>query len=112
MLYETWGERKLFMANCALPPCRVLRVYNTQTKRVAFNVTKLLSGSGAEGEVHCSATNGTGECAGEFYMSCSMKPKEQIFSIQVIHISDILSPVSPLHVIDTTSGVLEYHRSD
>ncbi|KAM9389407.1 chromatin assembly factor 1 subunit B [Phaethornis superciliosus] len=29
---------------------RVLRVYNTQTKRVAFNVTRMPSGSGAEGE--------------------------------------------------------------
>ncbi|NXC59194.1 CAF1B factor, partial [Aleadryas rufinucha] len=29
---------------------RVLRVYSTQTKRVAFNVTKMPSGSGAEGE--------------------------------------------------------------
>uniref|UniRef100_A0A8D2MAK0 CAF1B/HIR1 beta-propeller domain-containing protein n=1 Tax=Zonotrichia albicollis TaxID=44394 RepID=A0A8D2MAK0_ZONAL len=29
----------------------VLRVYSTQTKRVAFNVTKMPSGSGAEGEV-------------------------------------------------------------
>ncbi|XP_010013141.1 PREDICTED: chromatin assembly factor 1 subunit B [Nestor notabilis] len=29
---------------------RVLRVYNTQTKRVAFNITKIVSGSGAEGE--------------------------------------------------------------
>ncbi|KFP71438.1 Chromatin assembly factor 1 subunit B, partial [Acanthisitta chloris] len=30
---------------------RILRVYNTQTKRVAFNVTKMPSGSGPEGEV-------------------------------------------------------------
>ncbi|NXV05801.1 CAF1B factor, partial [Cettia cetti] len=29
---------------------RVLRVYSTQTKRVAFNVTKMPSGAGAEGE--------------------------------------------------------------
>lgn len=31
---------------------RVLRVYNTQTKRVAFNVTKMPSGGGSEGEVN------------------------------------------------------------
>ncbi|XP_028938600.1 chromatin assembly factor 1 subunit B [Ornithorhynchus anatinus] len=29
---------------------RVMRVYSTQKKRVAFNVTKMLSGTGAEGE--------------------------------------------------------------
>lgn len=50
-------------ANCTLLLCRVLRVYNTQTKRVAFNVTKMPSESGAEGEVCCSATNGTGQHA-------------------------------------------------
>uniref|UniRef100_A0A8C5IJQ1 Chromatin assembly factor 1 subunit B n=1 Tax=Junco hyemalis TaxID=40217 RepID=A0A8C5IJQ1_JUNHY len=38
------------LADSALPR-RVLRVYSTQTKRVAFNVTKMPSGSGAEGEV-------------------------------------------------------------
>ena len=30
---------------------RILRVYSTQKKRVAFNVSKMLSGVGAEGEV-------------------------------------------------------------
>lgn len=30
---------------------RILRVYSTQKKRVAFNVSKMLSGIGAEGEV-------------------------------------------------------------
>lgn len=30
---------------------RVLRVYSTQKKRVAFNVSKMLSGQGPEGEV-------------------------------------------------------------
>lgn len=50
-------------ANRTLLLRRVLRVYNTQTKRVAFNVTKMPSESGAEGEVCCSATNGTGQHA-------------------------------------------------
>lgn len=30
---------------------RTLRVYSTQKKRVAFNVSKMLAGAGAEGEV-------------------------------------------------------------
>lgn len=30
---------------------RILRVYSIQKKRVAFNVSKMLSGVGAEGEV-------------------------------------------------------------
>ena len=30
---------------------RVLRIYNTQKKRVAFNISKMLSGQGPEGEV-------------------------------------------------------------
>lgn len=32
-------------------PFRTLRVYSTQKKRVAFNVSKMLTGAGAEGEV-------------------------------------------------------------
>lgn len=43
-------------------------MYNTQTKRVAFNVTKMPSGSGAEGEVHCFGTSGTGEYTECYYV--------------------------------------------
>lgn len=44
------------------PLLRILRVYSIQKKRVAFNVSKMLSGIGAEGEVwniwtfHCHRT--------------------------------------------------------
>ncbi|NXQ88006.1 CAF1B factor, partial [Nyctibius grandis] len=45
----TWDPLGQYIATLSCD--RVLRVYNTQTKRVAFNVTKMPSGSGAEGEV-------------------------------------------------------------
>lgn len=35
---------------------RILRVYSTLKKRVAFNVSKMLSGVGAEGEVQSVLT--------------------------------------------------------
>ncbi|KFV90649.1 Chromatin assembly factor 1 subunit B, partial [Fulmarus glacialis] len=44
----TWDPLGQYIATLSCD--RVLRVYNTQTKRVAFNVTKMPSGSGAEGE--------------------------------------------------------------
>ncbi|NWT38568.1 CAF1B factor, partial [Chroicocephalus maculipennis] len=44
----TWDPLSQYIATLSCD--RVLRVYNTQTKRVAFNVTKMPSGSGAEGE--------------------------------------------------------------
>ncbi|XP_057875199.1 chromatin assembly factor 1 subunit B [Melospiza georgiana] len=45
----TWDPLGQYIATLSCD--RVLRVYSTQTKRVAFNVTKMPSGSGAEGEV-------------------------------------------------------------
>ncbi|NWW39250.1 CAF1B factor, partial [Panurus biarmicus] len=47
----TWDPLGQYIATLSCD--RVLRVYSTQTKRVAFNVTKMPSGSGAEGEVDC-----------------------------------------------------------
>ncbi|XP_056368100.1 chromatin assembly factor 1 subunit B [Oenanthe melanoleuca] len=44
----TWDPLGQYIATLSCD--RVLRVYSTQTKRVAFNVTKMPSGSGAEGE--------------------------------------------------------------
>ncbi|NWS57345.1 CAF1B factor, partial [Chunga burmeisteri] len=44
----TWDPLGQYIATLSCD--RVLRVYNTQTKRVAFNVTKMPSGSGTEGE--------------------------------------------------------------
>ncbi|XP_074956123.1 chromatin assembly factor 1 subunit B isoform X2 [Phalacrocorax aristotelis] len=44
----TWDPLGQYIATLSCD--RILRVYNTQTKRVAFNVTKMPSGSGAEGE--------------------------------------------------------------
>ncbi|XP_030311224.1 chromatin assembly factor 1 subunit B [Calypte anna] len=44
----TWDPLGQYIATLSCD--RVLRVYNTQTKRVAFNVTRMPSGSGAEGE--------------------------------------------------------------
>lgn len=44
----TWDPLGQYIATLSCD--RVLRVYNTQTKRVAFNVTKMPSESGAEGE--------------------------------------------------------------
>lgn len=60
------------------------------------------SGSGAEGEVHGSGTNGTGECSGCYLneLFYSTKPKGQIFSIQVIHTSDTFVSISPLHFVN------------
>uniref|UniRef100_A0A8D2PS83 Chromatin assembly factor 1 subunit B n=1 Tax=Zosterops lateralis melanops TaxID=1220523 RepID=A0A8D2PS83_ZOSLA len=48
----TWDPLGQYIATLSCD--RVLRVYSTQTKRVAFNVTKMPSGSGAEGEVRNS----------------------------------------------------------
>uniref|UniRef100_A0A2D4I4A4 Chromatin assembly factor 1 subunit B n=1 Tax=Micrurus lemniscatus lemniscatus TaxID=129467 RepID=A0A2D4I4A4_MICLE len=45
----TWDPVGQYIATLSCD--RILRVYNTQTKRVAFNVTKMLSGGGSEGEV-------------------------------------------------------------
>ncbi|XP_060090256.1 chromatin assembly factor 1 subunit B [Heteronotia binoei] len=45
----TWDPVGQYIATLSCD--RVLRVYNTQTKRVAFNVTKMPSGGGSEGEV-------------------------------------------------------------
>ncbi|XP_042317041.1 chromatin assembly factor 1 subunit B [Sceloporus undulatus] len=45
----TWDPVGQYIATLSCD--RVLRVYNTQTKRVAFNVTKMPSGGGTEGEV-------------------------------------------------------------
>ncbi|CAI5772575.1 chromatin assembly factor 1 subunit B [Podarcis lilfordi] len=45
----TWDPAGQYIATLSCD--RVLRVYNTQTKRVAFNVTKMPSGRGSEGEV-------------------------------------------------------------
>ncbi|XP_048351387.1 chromatin assembly factor 1 subunit B [Sphaerodactylus townsendi] len=45
----TWDPIGQYIATLSCD--RVLRVYNTQTKRVAFNVTKMPSGGGSEGEV-------------------------------------------------------------
>ncbi|XP_071429887.1 chromatin assembly factor 1 subunit B isoform X2 [Pithys albifrons albifrons] len=44
----TWDPLGQYIATLSCD--RVLRVYNTQTRRVAFNVTKMPSGSGTEGE--------------------------------------------------------------
>ncbi|XP_043852405.1 chromatin assembly factor 1 subunit B [Dromiciops gliroides] len=44
----TWDPLGQYIATLSCD--RVLRVYSTQKKRVAFNVTKMLSGVGAEGE--------------------------------------------------------------
>ncbi|RMC06124.1 hypothetical protein DUI87_15554 [Hirundo rustica rustica] len=44
----TWDPLGQYIATLSCD--RVLRVYSTQTKRVAFNITKMPSGSGAEGE--------------------------------------------------------------
>ncbi|XP_072471017.1 chromatin assembly factor 1 subunit B isoform X2 [Notamacropus eugenii] len=44
----TWDPLGQYVATLSCD--RVLRVYSTQKKRVAFNVTKMLSGVGAEGE--------------------------------------------------------------
>uniref|UniRef100_A0A8D2DMA2 Chromatin assembly factor 1 subunit B n=1 Tax=Sciurus vulgaris TaxID=55149 RepID=A0A8D2DMA2_SCIVU len=45
----TWDPLGQYVATLSCD--RVLRVYSTQKKRVAFNVSKMLSGVGAEGEV-------------------------------------------------------------
>ncbi|XP_066477840.1 chromatin assembly factor 1 subunit B [Tiliqua scincoides] len=45
----TWDPIGQYIATLSCD--RILRVYNTQTKRVAFNVTKMPSGGGSEGEV-------------------------------------------------------------
>ncbi|KAF7483761.1 chromatin assembly factor 1 subunit B [Marmota monax] len=45
----TWDPLGQYVATLSCD--RVLRVYSTQKKRVAFNVSKMLSGIGAEGEV-------------------------------------------------------------
>nr|XP_020645043.1 chromatin assembly factor 1 subunit B isoform X1 [Pogona vitticeps]XP_020645044.1 chromatin assembly factor 1 subunit B isoform X1 [Pogona vitticeps] len=45
----TWDPIGQYIATLSCD--RVLRIYNTQTKRVAFNVTKMQSGGGSEGEV-------------------------------------------------------------
>uniref|UniRef100_A0A8D2LMT9 Chromatin assembly factor 1 subunit B n=1 Tax=Varanus komodoensis TaxID=61221 RepID=A0A8D2LMT9_VARKO len=45
----TWDPIGQYIATLSCD--RVLRVYNTQTKRVAFNVTKMPSGGGSEGEM-------------------------------------------------------------
>ncbi|XP_077198776.1 chromatin assembly factor 1 subunit B isoform X2 [Paroedura picta] len=45
----TWDPVGQYIATLSCD--RVLRVYNTQTKRVAFNITKMPSGGGSEGEV-------------------------------------------------------------
>ncbi|XP_060626335.2 chromatin assembly factor 1 subunit B [Anolis sagrei] len=45
----TWDPVGQYIATLSCD--RVLRVYNTQSKRVAFNVTKMPSGGGTEGEV-------------------------------------------------------------
>ncbi|XP_025908836.1 chromatin assembly factor 1 subunit B [Nothoprocta perdicaria] len=44
----TWDPLGQYIATLSCD--RVLRVYNSQTKRVAFNVTKMPSGAGVEGE--------------------------------------------------------------
>ncbi|ETE65853.1 Chromatin assembly factor 1 subunit B, partial [Ophiophagus hannah] len=44
----TWDPVGQYIATLSCD--RILRVYNTQTKKVAFNVTKMLSGGGSEGE--------------------------------------------------------------
>ncbi|NWI73708.1 CAF1B factor, partial [Dryoscopus gambensis] len=61
----TWDPLGQYIATLSCD--RVLRVYSTQTKRVAFNVTKMPSGSGAEGEVRAAA--GAGDCWVLFYMN-------------------------------------------
>ncbi|XP_030185438.1 chromatin assembly factor 1 subunit B isoform X1 [Lynx canadensis] len=45
----TWDPLGQYVATLSCD--RILRVYSTQKKRVAFNVSKMLSGIGAEGEV-------------------------------------------------------------
>ncbi|XP_040120152.1 chromatin assembly factor 1 subunit B [Oryx dammah] len=45
----TWDPLGQYVATLSCD--RILRVYSTQKKRVAFNVSKMLSGVGAEGEV-------------------------------------------------------------
>ncbi|KYO22818.1 chromatin assembly factor 1 subunit B [Alligator mississippiensis] len=45
----TWDPLGQYIATLSCD--RVMRVYNTQTRRVAFNVTKMPSGAGAEGEM-------------------------------------------------------------
>ncbi|NXA35761.1 CAF1B factor, partial [Eudromia elegans] len=44
----TWDPLGQYIATLSCD--RVLRIYNSQTKRVAFNVTKMPSGAGVEGE--------------------------------------------------------------
>lgn len=37
--------------------CRVMRVYSTQTKKKAYSVSKMASGSAGEGEVSTFVSN-------------------------------------------------------
>ena len=100
-LCETWGKRKLFIANCALHHVGSCG-YTTRKPSVLHSMLPRCHPDQELKERYIVLLmvleNVLGAILYELFYS--MKPKGQIFSIQVIRISDIFVSISPLHFVN------------